>query len=340
MNINNPCEVHDLVGFKYKHEMLNTTFSNLRRDAKTRLIAKPKQLINKLLGINLRNKIKRLRHEQPHSHDRKPRTRNFCHNATETKRKGHQPVPLKHTVSNQMLERNNHHMTLRINTLRMRLNPSVVTQGKVHQTALIRSHRRKTYRSLLADSTAGSTLGHLDNLIMATALVALDINHNREAEAELAAHQQREHRLERLERTTMATNQHRKIGSSHIKNDLTVVTLVLVDGRVSGIKMSEQLAKDRYGKINDRIGLLVAKLFASLILNRKLGIRAYKLRLNGSNLDRLVRRGDGILSHLNFFNQLGHMHLTIVRYLITSQTPSTTDRVRQHGTGIGKTTAV
>ena len=93
----------------------------------------------------------------------------------------------------------------------MSFNSVIVTKRNMNKTALIRSHGRKTDCTLLLDSTSGSGLSHGNNLIMATALIALNINRNRIAEPELSTDQQRDHRLQGLKRAPMTSDENSKV---------------------------------------------------------------------------------------------------------------------------------
>lgn len=140
----------------------------------------------------------------------------------------------------------------------MSLNPCVLTKRKMDKAALVGIHRLKGYGPMLTNSSRCSTLRHLGDLIATTTLVALDIDHDGESEAKLAAQQQREHSLERFKRTPVTADEDGKIGSGDIKDDLTLITVVLINRRISSIEEAQKLTE--YGKshIYERIDLLVS----------------------------------------------------------------------------------
>ncbi len=72
----------------------------------------------------------------------------------------------------------------------------------------------------------------------------------------------------------MTTDQNSQIRGGHIKNQLTLITLVLIDRGISGIKETQQGAKDRDRDVSDGIELLVRKLLTSLVVSSDLGILA------------------------------------------------------------------
>lgn len=112
---------------------------------------------------------------------------------------------------------------------------------------------------------------------MAAAPIPLDIDNHRIPESKLAADQKGNHRLQRLERSTMTTDKDRQIRCRHIENQLALVTLVLVDGRVVSIEMSENGAHDGNSSVGNGIELIVGQLLSSLIALGNLGELTYNL---------------------------------------------------------------
>lgn len=151
----------------------------------------------------------------------------------------------------------------------MGINLSVITKRDMNETTLIGGHGRKLYRPTLAQSASGSRLRHRNNLILAATLISLDINYNRITKTELPTHKQREQGLKSLKRTTMATDQDSKVGSSNIKDQLALITVILIDGRVGGVEVSKNGAQNRNGDIGDSVELSIGKHLAGFIALRK-----------------------------------------------------------------------
>ena len=72
----------------------------------------------------------------------------------------------------------------------------------------------------------------------------------------------------------MTTDQNSKIRRGHIEDKLALVTLILIDGGVGGVKETQQGAKDRDGNISYRIEFFVRELFTSFIVSSDLRILA------------------------------------------------------------------
>ena len=162
--------------------------------------------------------------------------------------------------------------TLRVDSLRMCIDTIILTKGDVNKAALISRHRRKVDRTTLRDSSRCSTLSHRNDLVVTTALVALNINRHGITEAKLSAHKQRNKRLKGLERAAMPANKHREIGRGDIENQLALVTLILINRRVIGIKMGEDRPDDGDGDIGDRVQLIIGKLDTGLIVSGDLRV--------------------------------------------------------------------
>ena len=189
----------------------------------------------------------------------------------------------------------------------MGFNSSIIAKRDMHQTTLVGTHRRKSNRPMLTHGTGGSRVGHRSNLIIATALITLDINHHRITEPQATAHNQREHRLQRLKRTTVTPDEYSQIGSSNIEDQLAVIALILIDRGIFGIKMLQNIANHRQRNISDGIKLLIGKFLARLIFARNLGILA----------DDLIEGGRRDLILLDFKQFLRHdVSQNLFRYLI------------------------
>lgn len=186
----------------------------------------------------------------------------------------------------------------------MGFNSSVIAKRDMHQTTLVGTHRRKSNRSMLTHGTGGSRVSHRSNLIIATALITLDINHHRITEPQAAAHNQREHRLQRLKRTTVTPDEYSQIGSSNIEDQLAVIALILIDRGIFGIKMLQNIANHRQRNISDGIELLIGKFLARLIFARNLGILADDL-IEGGRRDLILLDFKQFLRHDVSQNYLG-----------------------------------
>ena len=171
-------------------------------------------------------------------------------------------------------------MAIRVRTLRMGIDGIVATKCNMNQSALIGIHRRKRNTLMSMDGTLGCRLSHRGNLVLTAALVALNVNHNRIPKSKLAAHQQREHNLKGIKGTTMTANENRKIRSRNIQNQLTLVTLVLIDRRVGGIEVRKDGTQDGNRNIGNGVEFLIGQLFTSLVALCNLGIIARNLRGN------------------------------------------------------------
>ena len=89
-------------------------------------------------------------------------------------------------------------MAIRVRTLRMGIDGIIATKCDMNQSALIGIHRRQGNNLMSANSALGGGLCHRSNLVLSTALIALDVNDDRIPKAKLAAHQQRKHNLKSI----------------------------------------------------------------------------------------------------------------------------------------------
>ena len=131
-----------------------------------------------------------------------------------------------------------------------------------------------------ANSALGSGLGHRSNLVLSTALITLDVDDDRIPKAKLAAHQQGEHNLKSIKGTSMTANENSKIRSGYVQNQLALVTLILIDGRVRRIEVRKDGTQNGNSHIGNGVELLVGQLFTSLVTLCNLGIIARDLRGN------------------------------------------------------------
>lgn len=186
----------------------------------------------------------------------------------------------------------------------MSFNGSVIAKRDMHQTTLVGTHRRKSDGPMLTHGTGGSRVGHRSNLVITTALITLNVNHHRITESQATAHNQREHSLQRLKRTTVTPDKHREIRSSNIENQLAVIALILIDRGIFGIEMLQDIANHRQRNISDGIELIIGKFLARFIFARNLGILADDL-IEGGRRDLILLDFKQFLRHDVSQNYLG-----------------------------------
>ena len=63
----------------------------------------------------------------------------------------------------------------------------------------------------------------------------------------------------------MTTDKNRKIGGGHIENELSFITLILIDGGIGSVKIAKDRTKNRDSNISDGVELLISELFACFI---------------------------------------------------------------------------
>ena len=171
-------------------------------------------------------------------------------------------------------------MAIGIRALRMRVDSIVTTKGNMNQSTFIGIHGRQGNTLMSANSALGSGLGHRSNLVLSTALITLDVDDDRIPKAKLAAHQQGEHNLKSIKGTSMTANENSKIRSGYVQNQLALVTLILIDGRVRRIEVRKDGTQNGNSHIGNGVELLVGQLFTSLVTLCNLGIIARDLRGN------------------------------------------------------------
>lgn len=178
-----------------------------------------------------------------------------------------------------------------INSLRICIDPIIITKGDMNETALIRTHGRQLDDPMLTASTRGGGAGHGDDLIMTAALVAFNVNDDRISEAKLTTDQQRKENLEGLESASMPANEDSKVRRGDIKDQGSIVAIVLIDGGILGVEMREDGAKDRNRYISDCVELFISQLLSSLITSRKFRIITRIGAFGLSNLKKFIRHG-------------------------------------------------
>lgn len=157
----------------------------------------------------------------------------------------------------------NDNPTIRILTLGVGGDSVIVDKSKVNKPTLIGIHGSHSNSTLLASLRSGG-LGKTLNLRLPAGLIALNINNDGIVELKSAAHQGRKNHLKRIERTAMAANEHRKIPAVNVKDQLPVITIVLIDRALSLTKETEELAKILNSDIRNLIGLIIGQLDAGL----------------------------------------------------------------------------
>ena len=171
-------------------------------------------------------------------------------------------------------------MAIGVRALRMRVDSIVTTKGNMNQSTFVGIHRRQGNTFMSANSALGSGLGHRSNLVLSTALITFDVDDDRIPKAKLAAHQQGEHNLKSIKGTSMTANENSKIRSGYVQNQLALVTLILIDGRVRRIEVRKDGTQNGNSHIGNGVELLVGQLFTSLVTLCNLGIIARDLRGN------------------------------------------------------------
>ena len=76
----------------------------------------------------------------------------------------------------------------------------------------------------------------------------------------------------------MTADQHGKVTRGHIEDQLTFITVILIDIGVSGIERAQDVAKDTDGDVGDTIQFTIGQLFTSLELGSDISIGTF----NGS----------------------------------------------------------
>ena len=108
--------------------------------------------------------------------------------------------------------------------------------------------------------------------------------------------------MQSLKRATVAANEDGKVSTAHIKNELALIAIVLVNGGVRLTKEIENSAQVLNGNIGNTVGLVISQSNASLVVLANLGelvirraLRSGIARDNLLRLDYLVE--DSFLHH-------------------------------------------
>ena len=198
-------------------------------------------------------------------------------------------IPIQTDICRNRLASDYYDPPLRIDALGMSVDTVIITKRDVNQTALIGRHGRKAHGTMLLHGARSCRAGNARDLLIATALVTLNVHHNRIAEPELTAYQERDHRLERFERSTMTPDENSQIRRRHVKDELALIALIFIDGGIGGIEVTQDIADNGQRDIGDGIKLGIRQLLTSFIASGNLRI------LTCLNLG--LRRLDNPLSH-------------------------------------------
>jgi hypothetical protein len=200
------------------------------------------------------------------------------------------------------LNRRNHDVPVRIIALRVCGDLRIISQSKVNQTTVVRIHGSKLDAGTMTLSTRSSVESHLLNLLLSTATITLNVDDDRIVELETAAQKGGDNRLKSLKRAPMATNENSKVTTAHIKDELTFVTIVLINGGVSLTEEIENTAEILNSDVGNTIGLVISQSDASLIVLANLSelvirgaLRSGIARDNLLRIDHLVE--DSFLHH-------------------------------------------
>ena len=131
----------------------------------------------------------------------------------------------------------------------------IVSKRDVNDSTLIRSHRSHLHAAMLACSFIGSGARDGFELLTLTALIPLDVNNNRITEAHRADSDGGNDKLQGIERTTMSTNQYRKIVTGDIEDKLPFVTLIFVDRHFANIEILQDVLQSGNSGIGDSVEL-------------------------------------------------------------------------------------
>lgn len=156
------------------------------------------------------------------------------------------------------------HVTLGILALRMSGNISVIDKSKVNKTTLIGVHRLETNLTRTLGTRSSRPSNRL-NLLLPTILVALNVNNDGEVEAKTLTNDRRDDELKSVEHATVAANENCQVTAINVENELSLVTIVLIDGGLSLTKALEDITNHANGEVGDGVKLVVAKLFISLV---------------------------------------------------------------------------
>lgn len=135
----------------------------------------------------------------------------------------------------------------------------------MNDPALIRGHRTKIDVSLLVNGLVSRRTSDGFYLLPLTALIPFHIDHDRVTESHLASSDSGHEELQSIERATVTADEHSKIVSGYIENELAFIAFVLVDGYLAYIEALEYILQDRDSRISYFIKLFVSDLLVIVL---------------------------------------------------------------------------
>ena len=134
-----------------------------------------------------------------------------------------------------------------------------VTKRDVNNATLIRSHGTKLNAPVLGASTMSCRVCKVLKLFALTALVTFDIYDDGIAEAHRTRCDSRNKELERIERFAMTANQDGKITARNIKDELTFIAVILIDGNVAYIEILQDVLQGSNSGVRNSIDFLISE---------------------------------------------------------------------------------
>ena len=136
----------------------------------------------------------------------------------------------------------------------------VVSQRDVHDSTLVRRHRSQAHRDVLTRRTIRRPARDVLELLSAAMPVALDVNDDRVAKAELAARDGGDQRLESVQRPSVTSDEDREIAPDYVQDDLAFVALVLFDRGVFDRERAQNGLEGLDRGVGDLVEVLVGQL--------------------------------------------------------------------------------
>ena len=130
----------------------------------------------------------------------------------------------------------------------------------MNKPALVGIHRGKLDHATTLTSLRGGIPRHGLHLVATAALVALDVHDNGVVEADTLGEHGGKHDLECIERDAMTTDEDGKVPTVHVEDQLTLVTIILINRTIVLTKATQDGAKDGDGRIGNGIYLVIRKL--------------------------------------------------------------------------------
>ena len=165
----------------------------------------------------------------------------------------------------QLLNRNDNDVTLGSFTLGSSLDASVITKSNMDDTTLVRSHWTKLNASMSRSRLLCGRASKGLKLLTLTALIPFNIDNDRVTETNDANRNDGNQELESIKGTTMTTNKNRKIVASDIKDELTVVAFILVDGDLTNIEVFKDVLQCRNCSVGNEIKFFIRQRLISRV---------------------------------------------------------------------------